>query len=168
MQMNNQKNDLLRSNRTFAQNEENIDLMKTRPGRLIQPPSGASRTDQDAEAESNPNKIIERYNITGELHHVRTTRPVYLDMTAIDFQEMREKTTRIEETFMELPGKIRKKFEHNPAKMMFWLQDPKNFNEAVELGLVELSEPKEEPRKVRTKKQAEKDAQAAKQESDKK
>jgi len=50
--------------------------------------------------------------------------------------------------FMDLPAKIRQRFNNNPAELIAFLQSPSNVDEAVELGLMEKiskPEPKPEP-----------------------
>lgn len=48
-----------------------------------------------------------------------------------------------ENRFMELPARLRSKFDNSSAKLWSWIQDPDNGPEAVRLGL--LQEPKKEP-----------------------
>ena len=54
--------------------------------------------------------------------------------------------------FMDLPAKIRQRFNNSPAELISFLQNSDNFDEAVELGLMEkiktpepTPEPKPEP-----------------------
>ena len=52
---------------------------------------------------------------------------------------------------MDLPAKIRQRFNNNPAELIAFLQNSDNIEEAVELGLMEKfqnrtkTEPKPEP-----------------------
>lgn len=133
-------------NAVLDQNPLNKSLMAARPGRLVSPPSGASLTQQQYKDECNPNNVIARYNKTGELHHIRTNQPMFVDMTSLDFVEMREQVARIEENFMQLPAATRKHFKHDPKQLLAFLEDPQNREEGIKLGLINPSKA-EEPSK---------------------
>lgn len=137
--------DLLRQNLTLPQTEENKQLMAARPGRLIQPPCGRGRTQYQYKDECDVNKIIQRYNQTGEFYHMRKTEPVYRDMTAIDFEFMNNEIAKMEETFMQLPVEIRARFHYSTQEMLAFLDDDKNRDEAEKIGLIERKKPPETP-----------------------
>lgn len=53
-----------------------------------------------------------------------------------DLQTALERVREANERFSNLPAKVREKFDHNPAALWTWLQDPANAAEAVELGIL--------------------------------
>jgi phage internal scaffolding protein len=44
---------------------------------------------------------------------------------------------RAEEQFEELPVEVRDRFHHDPLKLLEFVDDDSNYDEAVQLGLVE-------------------------------
>jgi len=130
-------NETIRENVILSQDPTNLELMRLRPGRVISRPSHSSMTQQQYKDECNPNVVIQRYNRTGELGRIRQSQPIYVDCTSFDFEEARERVARIEETFMELPALLRRRFDHEPRKLLEFLQDEKNREEAIELGMIE-------------------------------
>jgi phage internal scaffolding protein len=130
------KRDPLRTNVELPQSSENIDLMKERPGRLIQPPCGDTKTNQSYKDQYDINKIIDRYNRTGEFRPLRKTEPVFRDLSAFDFEQMENRIAEIEGQFTQLPVEIRKRFDHSALEMLRFLENPKNRDEAIKLGLV--------------------------------
>lgn len=60
-----------------------------------------------------------------------------LDFTqATDFHDYQNKIAQAQSSFESLPAILRKRFGNNSMNMLKFLQDPKNLNEAIELGLV--------------------------------
>lgn len=62
--------------------------------------------------------------------------PVFADVSNIgDFQACMEKMTAVDEAFMTLPPKVREFFGNDPWAVVPFVQDPKNLDKAVELGI---------------------------------
>lgn len=57
-------------------------------------------------------------------------------LSAEDFTSMMNKTAQIQSQFEELPADVRKRFGHNPANMLEFIQDPANREEGEKLGLL--------------------------------
>ena len=71
---------------------------------------------------------------------------VYGDFSsAQDYQSMMDTLVQAQEAFDGLPADIRDYFANDPAQLIEFVNDEKNLEEAVELGLVE---PKEVPEKT--------------------
>ena len=59
------------------------------------------------------------------------------DFTGItDFQSAMEAVVRAQGAFNDLPANVRARFRNDPAEMLAFLEDGKNREEAVKLGLV--------------------------------
>lgn len=103
-------------------------------------------TQQQFAEECDINTIVRRFGLTGELpENVRV--PVSGDFTGVvDFQTAMQAVRRAEADFMELPGHIRARFENDPQRLMAFLENVKNRDEAISLGLV--SKPAEVTRDV--------------------
>lgn len=61
----------------------------------------------------------------------------------VDLQTAMNRVRDAEDHFMRLPATLREKFGHSPAVLWEYLQDPRNYTEAVELGI--LVRPAEAP-----------------------
>lgn len=57
-----------------------------------------------------------------------------------DFSNLQEafiKTQEARDLFMQYPADLREKFENDPVKFVEFLEDPKNLDSAIEMGLAE-------------------------------
>ncbi|QXP08444.1 MAG: internal scaffolding protein [Arizlama microvirus] len=91
---------------------------------------------QQFAAECDINEIVRRFGLTGELpSNVRM--PVSGDFQDIeDFQSAMLRVREAQEAFMQLPGEVRARFAHDPQRLMAFLEDGSNRDEAIKLGLV--------------------------------
>lgn len=100
-----------------------------------------SLAQQQFQEETDINNIMARYYKTGEFA-VPIKKGQYADLTQIkDYQAMLNTVIEAEEQFMALPAQIRSRFENDPSKLISFLQDDKNYDEGVKLGLVEKKQP---------------------------
>ena len=98
---------------------------------------GPGKTKQNFREQVNINKMIERYKKTGMLDHVNARAPFYGDVSdIISYQESLAIVARANELFMNMSSTVRERFANDPAKMIAFLQDEKNLDEAVRLGMV--------------------------------
>lgn len=85
----------------------------------------------------NANRIVEKFERTGLMPPIRSGG-VYGDVSEIgDYQAAIEQVARAEEAFMELPAKVRDRFDNDPGKFLEFVGEPANKDEAVKLGLIE-------------------------------
>lgn len=87
--------------------------------------------------EADINKVIARFNKSGQLPPTFRGEPFYGDVS--EFGDLRESLIKIQEAdelFMALPAVVRERFENKPANMIDFLSDEGNREEAEELGLV--------------------------------
>jgi phage internal scaffolding protein len=103
-----------------------------------------SLTQQQFAAEADINNIIARYERTGILVDPLVNRrgePIYGDFSNIDsFFEAQVKVAKAKEMFEALPAKIRDRFGGDPGKLIAFVEDEGNRDEAIELGLIERPE----------------------------
>lgn len=100
---------------------------------------GESKTQQHFKDEVDTNLIIERYTRTGYLPEdiQYAAQGVYEDFSEVDdYTAMQNKLAKADQSFMALPSAIRERFGQNPANLIAFLNDSKNYEEAVKLGLV--------------------------------
>jgi len=104
---------------------------------------GNSKAKQEFRDETDVNKIMARFKTTGQLTHLRKMEPQFLDCTTIpDFGTMYLKVQAAKDAFMSLPARVRARFENDPDQFYKFVQDDRNYDEAVYLGLVKKKEPK--------------------------
>lgn len=95
-----------------------------------------SRTQQQFKDDVNINKIMAKYKKTGMIKHINPNSGVYADMTNIgSYQEAMETVINAQNAFQDLPSNIRAKFQNNPQELINFLKDPRNDDEAINLGL---------------------------------
>ncbi|AXL15277.1 internal scaffolding protein [Microviridae sp.] len=104
-----------------------------------------SRTQQHQKDETDINKIMARYVKTGVIDHINKHQAYYGENTGIEYQDAMNLLIKADEVFMELPSKVRKFFENDPAKFLEFTENPKNADKLVELG---LAHPKSKPQSV--------------------
>lgn len=97
-------------------------------------------TQQNFKEETDINTIVERFGVTGQMpENIKT--PSYGDYTNIpDFQTALNQVVAAKEAFMELPAKVRARFENDPQQYLEFVEtighSEENVAEARRLGLV--------------------------------
>lgn len=61
--------------------------------------------------------------------------------TVPSYAEMHQRMATIMQDFEMLPSALRERFAHSPGKLLDFLADPKNDQEAIRLGLKEVRQP---------------------------
>lgn len=101
---------------------------------------GPSRTKLEFAEEADINRLMARYEQTGQL----PTDLVgdYGDFSqAPDFQEAQEIIARAKSQFAGLPGRVRDRFDNDPAKFLEFVHTPGHEAELVDLGLITAKTP---------------------------
>jgi len=95
-----------------------------------------TRAQQHHKDECDINVILERFGKTGQLP-VNAISGTYGDFSGVhDYHTALNTLIAAEAEFDGLPAKIRARFDNEPAKLIEFLNDPKNKDQAIELGLV--------------------------------
>lgn len=95
------------------------------------------KTKQEFKEECQIQNIINKYHKTGMITHLAKHQGDYGDFSNItSYQDAVMAVIEAEETFNELPANIRNKFKNNPAELLDFLADDKNYDEAIKLGLI--------------------------------
>jgi len=104
---------------------------------------GPSRTQQHLAQECDVNEIVARATRTGILGD-----PMAINQRLATFQDVADvgdlhttinKINAANMAFLELPADLRARFSNDPAELLEFLKDPKNMQEAVDLGLAPQS-----------------------------
>lgn len=105
---------------------------------------GQSLTRQSEADSCDINKIMERFDRTGQLP-ISMKQPQFGDARIVGFQEAKQIVIQAQEAFNELPAKARAHFGHDPQNMLNALADNSeaNVNKLLEMGI--LIERQEDP-----------------------
>lgn len=97
-----------------------------------------SLTKQSFAEECDINEILRRAANGQDLSATLNTRVAqYGDFTNIpDFRESLDLVNRANAAFMQFDWQLRERFANDPARLMDFLNDDKNLDEAVKLGIV--------------------------------
>jgi len=119
-------------------NKANPLLKSQRPRKRLQlnfPDDGL--TQQNFQEETDINNIMAKFAKTGLVDHVNKVTGSYGDFTSVqDYQLHLDQVMAANQAFMQLPSAVRRRFDNDPAHLLSFLQDPRNLDEAVKLGLV--------------------------------
>lgn len=100
-------------------------------------PVGESLTKQSFKDECDVNVIVDRVTRGGSVTNLNDKEPIFGDVSTVpEFQHMMNVVSSLQEKFASLDAKIRDRFENDPQKLIAFLNDEKNRDEAESLGLV--------------------------------
>lgn len=100
-----------------------------------------SITVQSAKDECDINCIVARALSGADVSRVDERVALYGDFSNVpSYQAALDLVRRAEGMFMDMPAKVRERFANDPSRMVDFLQDPANRDEAVKLGLVKAPE----------------------------
>lgn len=94
------------------------------------------KTQQNFKDECDINVLMARYEKTGILPMSQKGEPAYLDVTGIEFRTSMEILATARSAFAQLPAHLRARFDNDPAKLLDFVHDPDNRDEAARLGLL--------------------------------
>lgn len=96
-----------------------------------------SKTQQQFKDAVDVNKIIAKYKRTGDTRLLESAKQgVFADTTLFtDYQSAANKVIEAQRAFEQLPSDVRLRFNHDPQQLINFLQDPKNVDESLKLGL---------------------------------
>lgn len=98
-----------------------------------------SRTDQQYKDDCDVNFIMDRFFKTGQISHLARREGHALDVSDVtDLAGALQQVRAANELFMDLPAKVRDRFANDPVQFFDFVNDPKNGEEAVALGLAEI------------------------------
>lgn len=102
-------------------------------------PSLTKQSDADA---ADINKILERYQRTGQLPDLIKAEPQYGDFSDVgSYQDAVQRVQLAHFQFDNLDAHIRKRFQNDPAQFLAFASNPNNASELVKLGLATSKAP---------------------------
>lgn len=82
------------------------------------------------------NVLLERFKVTGVMPQ-SVMLPQYGDFRGVDdYRSAQDAIRKAHNAFMDLPAKLRARFDNDPQKLLEFVSDDKNRDEAIKLGLV--------------------------------
>lgn len=99
-----------------------------------------SRTKQEFLDEVNINDIVNRHQERGLAPRVNDRPPKYGDFSHPDLQDYAraiDKVRGVGELMQQLSANVRARFANDPVNVLLFVQDPRNRQEAIDLGLIE-------------------------------
>ena len=106
-----------------------------------------SRAIQSAKDECDINTIVRRFGLTGELPN-DLKMPQSGDFTDVpDFHTAMNLVRSAQEEFLRVPAEIRARFANDPQRLMAFIEDDSNLEEARKLGF--LADPVKVPEPMR-------------------
>ncbi len=95
-----------------------------------------SRTQQSFRDECDINNILRQFNVTGQLP-AGSVQPQYGDFSGItDYQSALNAVMAAQDSFLQLPAKVRAKFDNDPALFVEFASQEANRDEMKALGLL--------------------------------
>lgn len=112
--------------------------MVHKPTQIHMVPGETSPTQQSAKDECDINLIVASAKRGADISALANPRtPMYGDFTNLpSYRESLEMVTKAREMFMTLDAFVRERFANDPARLLDFLADDKNRDEAIKLGLV--------------------------------
>lgn len=94
-------------------------------------------TKQADRDEADVHKIIAKYEKTGMISALNKAEPFYGDVSGYSgLQDAFIKVQEATDLFMDMSAEIRERFDNDPIKMVEFLENPDNLEEAISLGMV--------------------------------
>lgn len=110
---------------------------ETRPSTVLDC-SGGTRVQQNQKDQCDINKIVGRYQRTGSITHIAKAISEFGDFSEVgDFFTAVTKVQAAQEAFDSLPAKVRSVVDNDTVKFVEFVENEKNFDECVELGLLD-------------------------------
>lgn len=95
-----------------------------------------SLTQQQFAEDADINVMMQRFGVTGQMPS-SIRMPTFGDFTGVgDYRAAMDLVVRAQSEFMTLPPDMRARFGNDPHQLIAFLEDPKNVDEARQLGLV--------------------------------
>lgn len=115
-----------------------------RPVLVCRPETG--RTVQEETEGTDINVLMRKFRRTGLIPQTQK-KPMYGDFSnVLDYTDARQLMNTAQDMFKALPAEIRDRFENKPENLLAFMEDEENYEEAMDLGLVEdTREPEPDP-----------------------
>lgn len=104
--------------------------------------SGPTLTQQSAKDETDINVIVARAKVGQDLRHVNDRPAMYGSLIGLpSYAESLNMVTRARDLFMQLDPFVRERFGNDPGRLLDFVANGANREEAIKLGLIEAPKP---------------------------
>jgi len=107
-----------------------------RPGTTDEDGNLVYITEQAHKEQCDVNKIITKYDKHGVIQHVSNFEAQYGDVSGVEFKKAQDQVIYAQKLFDQLPSYLRKRFENSPQKLLSFMDNPDNREEAINLGMI--------------------------------
>lgn len=94
-------------------------------------------TQQQFKVDCDLNTILDNFKVTGCLPYIEAPFSSEDFSEGFDYREALHQIAEADAAFMELPAAVRKEFNNDPGEFLDFIDNPNNFERAVELGIFE-------------------------------
>lgn len=109
--------------------------------KVAQDAGGKSLTEQSHKKDCDINNILKKFNKDGVLPGMIKTNPTWGDFSEVeDYRTSLEIVAKASEQFLNLPSRVRNRFQNDPALFLQFANDPKNIDEMISMGLATRKE----------------------------
>lgn len=110
--------------------------------KVSHPTGGEKIVQQHFKDKTNINTIMQKHLTSGHGSIQPPGRPGgreprFVNLTGQTYHEMLCQVQEVQGQFAGLPSRVRKRFANNPQMLLKFLEDPKNLQEAINLGLIQ-------------------------------
>lgn len=121
----------------MVQSTKKYDRYEDNPNPIVDCSGDVPLTQQSAAGECDMNEIMRRAMAGAAVQHVNPAAPVYGSLIGQgDLRDAMNLVVEANRLFMELDPFVRKRFDNDPAKLLDFVSDPQNREEAGKLGLL--------------------------------
>lgn len=99
-----------------------------------------TKTKQQFKDECDINALVRRAVLNGSIHQPVTAGSYGDFATSEDYHSAVNRITEANAQFQELPSDLRARLANDPGELLRFIDDPDNLDEAVQLGLLELTD----------------------------
>jgi len=114
---------------------------KHKPVRVSFPAQG--RTHQSFKEECDVNNVVKRFEKTGFLPNSRGPGQFGDFSSNLDYREALQTVMDAQDMFEQVPAKIRREFDNDPAQFVAFCDDPDNEDQLIDWGLMNKPPPGE-------------------------
>jgi phage internal scaffolding protein len=106
------------------------------PPRCFFETSGESMTQQHFQEETEINNILRSHDRNGVIEHIHRGNAIYADFSEItDLSDALHQIKEAQAEFLNIPSKIREKFQNDAGQFFKFASDPNNLDQLREMGL---------------------------------
>lgn len=106
------------------------------PPRCFFETTGESMTQQHFQEETEINNILRSHDRNGVIQHIHKGNAIYADFSNItDLSDALHQIKEAQSEFLNIPSKIREKFQNDAGQFFKFASDPNNLDELRNMGL---------------------------------